>query len=157
MAKCSCEVWLNLINLFQSRILPHIQVKTKKKGLRCCILVLSQSRISDFLLSSGYYLPKNRGGQTYFAPFSVSQEGALPLATPKSTPMASNKIFSWCLSYTPIPLLLIETKLPLLKITLEHSALSCFGHALCFLPEPLNLSAVVSKSVISRLKKKPFW
>ena len=32
---------------------------------------------------------------------------------------AANKVFSWCLSSTPIPLLLIDTQLPLLKITLN--------------------------------------
>ena len=53
---------------------PQIQVKTKEKGLRR-ILVLTQSVISDFLLPSGYCLPKNRGGQTYFAPFSVRSKG----------------------------------------------------------------------------------
>ena len=48
-----------------------------KKGLHR-ILVLSQSGISNFLLPSGYYLPKNRGDQTYFAPFNVRLKGALP-------------------------------------------------------------------------------
>ena len=61
---------------FQSEILPP-NSGTTKKGL-CRILVLSQSGILDFLLPSGYYLPKNRGGETYFAPFSVRPEGAPP-------------------------------------------------------------------------------
>ena len=55
-----------------------------KKGL-CCILVLSQSGILHFFLPSGYYLPKNREGLTYFAPFSARPKRAL--APPKSTPM----------------------------------------------------------------------
>ena len=53
-----------------------------KKGLYR-VLVLSQSGISDFLLPSGYYLPKNRGNQTYFAPFSVRSEKAPPPGLPK--------------------------------------------------------------------------
>ena len=69
-AKCFYEVWLNLIRLFQSGILPPNSDQDQKKDLRR-ILVLSQSGISDFLL------PKKRGGQTYFAPFSVRPEGAL--------------------------------------------------------------------------------
>ena len=40
-----------------------------------------------FLVASGYYLPKNRGGQTYFAPFSVRPKGAPLLPPPKSMPM----------------------------------------------------------------------
>ena len=43
--------------------------------------------ISDFWLPSKYYLPKNRGGKTYFAPFKVRLRGHHPLALPKSTPM----------------------------------------------------------------------
>ena len=54
--------------------------KTKKSLRR--ILVLSQFRILDFLLPNGYYLPENRGGQTYFAPFSVRPEGAQPPSPP---------------------------------------------------------------------------
>ena len=46
----------------------------QKKSVRH-ILVLSQFGISDFLLPSGYYLPENRGGQIYFAPFSVRPKG----------------------------------------------------------------------------------
>ena len=48
---------------------------------------------------------------------------------------AACKVFSGCLSSTPIPLLLIETHLPLLKITLKHQAFSCFGRALHLLQE----------------------
>ena len=33
---------------------------------------------------------------------------------------AASKVFTGCLSSTPIPLLLIETQLPQLKITLKH-------------------------------------
>ena len=62
-------------------------MKTKKQGLRR-ILNLSQSVILDFLLPSGYYLPENQGGQTYFAPFSVRPEGAPPPAPPKLMPMS---------------------------------------------------------------------
>ena len=44
---------------------------------------------------------------------------------------AARKVFSGCLSSTPILLLLIETQLPQLKITLiKHQALSCFERAL---------------------------
>ena len=57
-AKLFCEVWLNLIILFQSEIsecYSQIQLKIppkkkQKKGLRR-ILVLSQSRISKFLFT----------------------------------------------------------------------------------------------------------
>ena len=69
----------------------------------------------------------------------------------------ASKVFSGCLSSTSIPLLLIETQLPLLKITLKHQALSCFERALRLLPESFSISSLGSKSVISRLKKKPSW
>ena len=49
-----CEVWINLIILFQFEILPQNSGENQKKGL-CRILVISQFRISDFLLPSGYY------------------------------------------------------------------------------------------------------
>ena len=68
---------------------------------------------------------------------------------------AASKVFSGCLSSTPIPLLLTDTQLTLLKIILKLQALSCFQRALRLLPESFNLSALGSKSVISRLKKKP--
>ena len=68
---------------------------------------------------------------------------------------AASKVLREYLFSTLIPLLFTETKLPVLKITLKHQVLSCFGRALCLLPESLNLSAIGSKSVISRLKKKP--
>ena len=45
---------------------PKFRWRPKKSFRR--ILVLSQSWISDFLLPSGNYLPKNWGDQTYFAP-----------------------------------------------------------------------------------------
>ena len=72
-------VKLNSLILFQSRILPPNSGEDQKQGL-CCILDLSQFRISNFLLPSVYYLPENRGSQTYFAPFSVTPKGALPPA-----------------------------------------------------------------------------
>ena len=61
----------------------------------------------------------------------------------------------WMPLLHPYPLLFIQTQLPQLKITLKHQALLCFGRALCLLPQSLNLSALGSKSVIRRLKKKP--
>ena len=69
---------------------------------------------------------------------------------------AASKVYSGCLSSTPIPLL-IETQLTLLKTTLKHQALSCFERALRLLPEAFNLSAFGVKSVISRLNQKPSW
>ena len=72
---------------------PNSGENQKKQKSICRILVLSQSRISDFLLPSGYYLPKNRGGQTYFAPFSVRPEGMLPPGPPKPTPMSISICF----------------------------------------------------------------
>ena len=48
---------------------------------------------------------------------------------------AASKVFSGCLSSTPIQLLLVETQLFQLNITLKHQALSCFGRALRLLPE----------------------
>ena len=77
-----CKVWVNVTILFHSGILPPNSGEDQKKGLRH-ILILSQSGISDFLLPSGYFLPKNWGGQTYFAPFSVKSKEALPPIPPK--------------------------------------------------------------------------
>ena len=56
---------------------PKFRWRPKKKGFRR-IVVLSQPGTSAFLLPIGYYLPKNRGGQTYFAPFRVRPEGPPP-------------------------------------------------------------------------------
>ena len=58
---------------------------------------------------------------------------------------AASKVFSGCFSSTPVPLLLIETQLPLLKITLRHQALLCFGRALCLLQKSFNLSQARSQ------------
>ena len=72
-AKCFCEVWLNLI-LFQSGILPQIQVKTKKKVFATFWFYLRQ----EFQI----YANKTRRPE-YFAPFSVRPEGVLPPSPPK--------------------------------------------------------------------------
>ena len=77
-------VKLNSISV--RNILPSNSGEDQEKGL-CCILVLSQSGILDFFLPSGYYLPENWGGQTYFALFRVRPDGALPPGPPKLTPM----------------------------------------------------------------------
>ena len=55
---------------------------------------------------------------------------------------AASKVFSWFLSSFSIPLLLNEIRIPLLKITLKHQALSCFGRFLRLLQESSNLSAL---------------
>ena len=47
---------------------------------------------------------------------------------------AASKVFSGCLASIFILLLLIETQLSLLKITLKHQALSCFE--MCSAPSP---------------------
>ena len=94
--KLFCKVWVNLLILFQSgmaEFCPQIQVKTRKKVF-ATLWFLSQSGISDHVftlsakLPSEHYLPKNLGGQTYFAPFSVKLEGAPP--PQKSTPVGPN-------------------------------------------------------------------
>ena len=81
--------------------------------------------------------------------------GIYPPIPRVSAPLAASKVLSGCLSSTPIPLLLIETQLPQLKITLKHQPLSCFRRTLHLLQKSLNLSAIGSKLVTSRLKKKP--
>ena len=81
--------------------------------------------------------------------------GIYPPIPRVSAPLAASKVLSGCLFSTPIPLLLIETQLPQLKITLKHQPLSCFRRTLHLLQKSLNLSAIGSKLVTSRLKKKP--
>ena len=44
---------------------------------------LLQTIFSTRLVPSGHYLPKKRGGQTYFAPFIVRPEGALAPPLPE--------------------------------------------------------------------------
>ena len=68
---------VNLIILFQSETLPPNSRKDKKKSF-CCILVLSQSRISDFLLPSGYYLPKSEKARYISLPSVSDARGAAP-------------------------------------------------------------------------------
>ena len=89
--------WLNLIILLQLGILPSNSVEDKKKKGCYCILVLSQSRISDFLLPSRYYLPENQRIWTYFAPFSVTFKGAPPPDPPGLTRM----VFSFFYLFFP--------------------------------------------------------
>ena len=63
--------------LFQSEILPPNSDEDQKKSLSH-ILVLSESRISDFLLPSGYYLPENRGGRHILPPSVLDPRGRHP-------------------------------------------------------------------------------
>ena len=110
-----CEIWLNLIILFQSKILPpnsgedqnnkrsslqtgstvfHSRILSlnsgedkKKKKKVFAALAHSQSRILDFLLPSGYYLPKNQGGQNILPILVSDLRGYRPLSPTKSTPI----------------------------------------------------------------------
>ena len=73
--KCFCEVWLNLIILFQFGLLPPNSGKDhQKKGLRH-IPVRSQSGITDFLLTSGYCLPKTEGTRHISPPSASDPRG----------------------------------------------------------------------------------
>ena len=62
------------------------------------------------------------------------------------------RVITGCLS-----LLLLETQLPPLKLTLEHQALSSFERALRLPPDFSSLYALATRNVPCRLKKKPSW
>ena len=62
-----------------------------------------------------------------------------------------------CLSSTPSSLLLLETQLPPLKLTLEHQALSSFERDLRLPPYFSSLYDLATRNVPCRLKKKPSW
>ena len=70
----------------------------------------------------------------------------------RNFPQSCKQGLEWMPLFPPIPLVLIETKLPLLKITLKHQVILCFERALR-LQESFNLGALASKSVIILLKK----
>ena len=67
---------------------------------------------------------------------------------------AACRIITGCLSFT---LLLLEAQLLLLKLTLEHQALSSFERALRLPPDFSSLYALATRNVPCRLKKKPSW
>ena len=54
----SLQSLLKLNTSISARILPQNFGEDQKKGLYC-ILLQSQSKISDFSLPSGYYFPEN--------------------------------------------------------------------------------------------------
>ena len=68
---------------------------------------------------------------------------------------AACRVITGCLSSTPSSLLLLEAKLPPLKLTLEHQALSSFERALRLPPDFSSLYALATRNVPCRLKKKP--
>ena len=70
---------------------------------------------------------------------------------------AACRVITGCLSSTPSSLLLLEAQLPLLKLTLEHQALSSFERALHLPPDFSSLYALATRNVPCRLKKKPSW
>ena len=70
---------------------------------------------------------------------------------------AECRVITGCLSSTPSSLLLLEAQLPLLKLTLEHQALSSFERALRLPPDFSSLYALATRNVPCRLKKKPSW
>ena len=74
----------NSISVRNFGILPpnSDEDQTKEKGLRR-IPVLSQSGISDFLLPSGYYLPKNEGPDV-FRPLQSQTQGGAASSPPRN-------------------------------------------------------------------------
>ena len=62
--------------------------------------------------------------------------------------LAASRVISSCLSFFSIPLLLSETSLPSLRVTLNHFALSSYERALC-LPTSFLISG------LARLGMKP--
>ena len=66
-------------------------------------------------------------------------------------------VITGCFSSTLSSLLLLETQLPPLKLTLEHQALSSFERALRLPPDFSSLYALAIRNVPCRLKKKPSW
>ena len=59
---------------------------------------------------------------------------------------SASKVFSACLSSTPILFLLIETQLCQLKITIKHQALSCFERAMRHLSQNHLISAPLAQN-----------
>ena len=70
---------------------------------------------------------------------------------------AACRVITGCLSSTPSSLLLLEAKLPPLKLTLEHQTLYSFECAVRLPPDFSRLYALAIKNVPCRLKKKPSW
>ena len=68
---------------------------------------------------------------------------------------AACRVITRSLFSTPSSILLLEAQLPLLKLTLEHQALSSFERALRFPPDFSSLYALATRNVPCRLKKKP--
>ena len=93
-AELFCEVWLNLIILFQSEIAkfcPQIQMKTKKRSSP------HSGSISVLIFKLHIYLKCQVGitcqkteRPNIFSPFSIRPEGVLPLASPQMMPMATS-------------------------------------------------------------------
>ena len=75
-ANCFCEVWLNFIILFQSKILPPNSGENKK-GL-CRILVLSQFGISISCNQVGISCQKNEGARHILPPSVSDARRAVP-------------------------------------------------------------------------------
>ena len=75
-ANCFCEVWLNFIILFQSKILPPNSGENKKKSFR--ILVLSQFGILISCNQVGISCQKNEGAQHSLPPSVSDARGAVP-------------------------------------------------------------------------------
>ena len=63
----------------------------------------------------------------------------------------------WVPLFHPSSQLLLQPKLPPLKLTLEHQALSSFECALRLPPDFSSLYALATRNVPCRLKKKPSW
>ena len=132
----------------------------RNKGLttKCAMVKISENLKEDEPLSQTRVDMTNTKNKTRVESFTKNSRRLKCLTNQfEILHGAPIKVFSECLSSSPIPLLFIETQLILLKTTLKHQALSCFERALRLLPESFNLSALGSKSVISRLNKKPCY
>ena len=125
---------LNLLSLFDCNV-----------GLitKCALVKVSENVEEDELLSQTHVDMTNKKNETLVECVTKNSKRLIYLTNQSEIlHRAASKVFSGCLSSTPIPFLLIETQLPLLKITLKHQALSCFGRALCLLRESLNLNTL---------------
>ena len=110
---------LNLLGLFD-----------RKVGLtsKCAIVKVSENVEEDEPLSQTGVDVTNTKTETFVECVTKNSKLLICLTNQLEILLVvASKVFSGCLSSTPIPLLLIETQLSLLKIILKHQALLCFG------------------------------
>ena len=140
--------------LFFSKHVSSLKAKfsPRLKALRCSsAFLLGPSKESLSLLYKAFLCPL----LTYASPGWFSFFNVINITKLERLHRAASRAITGCLSFFPIPLLLSEASLSLLRVILTHFTLSSYERLVC-LPTSFFISDLARLGVKPRLRRS-FW